>query len=155
MRQKMFAEKKQPLECFILIEKFRPKLSWGMTNQLDVTCYILFHLLCAQHVSDINISIMFRTLIYPSRSPPSRRLLKMDILMSETCWAHNNWKKITSDIKFVFHSSTIAMMHGPINIRRSIKLLSKILNPHSLTMRRWLCHILIHTWEFHCYQNNT
>ena len=25
--------------------------------------------------------------------------------------------KITSDIKFVFHSSTIAMMHGPINIR--------------------------------------
>ena len=46
----------------------------------------------------------------------SRRLLKMDILMSETCWAHN-WNKITSDIKLVFHSSTIAMMHGPINIR--------------------------------------
>ena len=41
----------------------------------------------------------------------------MDILMSETCWAHNNWNKITSDIKLVFHSSTIAMMHGPINIR--------------------------------------
>jgi hypothetical protein len=34
---------------------------WGMKNQLDVTCYILFHLLCAQHVSDINISI-FRSL---------------------------------------------------------------------------------------------
>jgi hypothetical protein len=47
----------------------------------------------------------------------SRKLLKMDILMSETCWAHNKWNKIASDIKLVFHSSTIAMMHGPINIR--------------------------------------
>ena len=37
----------------------------------------------------------------------SLRLLKMDILMSETCWAHNNWNKITSDIKLVFHSSNI------------------------------------------------
>ena len=37
---------------------------------IHVTCYfILFHLLCAQHVSNINISI-FRSL---------------DILMSETC----------------------------------------------------------------------
>ena len=35
----------------------------------------------------------------------SRRLLKMDILMPETCWAHNNWNKITSDIKLVFNSS--------------------------------------------------
>ena len=34
--------------------------SWGMKNQLDVTCY-LFNLLRAQHVSDINISI-FRSL---------------------------------------------------------------------------------------------
>ena len=134
---------------------------------------ILFHLLCAQHVSDTNISI-FRglrlcwwittsvvlfsvrcvlefllRLIFGgvrfagwSRTPPnisrsknsntqrtekkttdvvihqqSRRLLKMGILMSETCWAHNKWNKITSDIKLVFHSSTIAMMHGLINIR--------------------------------------
>ena len=36
----------------------------------------------------------------------SRRLLKMDILMSETCWAHNKWNKITSGIKLAFHSST-------------------------------------------------
>ena len=47
----------------------------------------------------------------------SRKLLKMDILISETCWAHNKWNKLASDIKFVFHSSTLAMMHGPINIR--------------------------------------
>ena len=37
----------------------------------------------------------------------SRTLLKMDILMSETCWARNKWNKIASDIKLVFHSSTI------------------------------------------------
>ena len=47
----------------------------------------------------------------------SRKLLTMDILMSETCWAHKKWNKIASDIKLVFYSSTITMMHGPINIR--------------------------------------
>ena len=41
----------------------------------------------------------------------------MDILMSETCWARKKWNKIASDIKVVVHSSTITMMHGPINIR--------------------------------------
>ena len=35
----------------------------------------------------------------------SRRLLKMDILMSETSWAHNKWNNIASDTKLVFHSS--------------------------------------------------
>ena len=47
----------------------------------------------------------------------SRKLLMMDILMSETCWAHKKWNKIASDIKLVIHPSTITMMHGPINIR--------------------------------------
>jgi len=47
----------------------------------------------------------------------SRKLLIMDILMSETCWAHKKWNKITSDIKLVFYSSTITMTHIPINIR--------------------------------------
>jgi len=46
-----------------------------------------------------------------------RKILMMDILMSETCWANKKWNKIASDIKLVFHSSTITMMHGPINIR--------------------------------------
>ena len=36
----------------------------------------------------------------------SRKLLKMDILMTETCWAHSKWNKIASSIKLVFHSST-------------------------------------------------
>jgi hypothetical protein len=123
---------------------------------------ILCHLLCAQHVSDINISI-FRSLRHrrtqcsqsitdsgqnqlkytyqlqqghkihhtkhttTHRKVPlmlkqpslqnkttdvvihqeSRKLLKMNILMSETCWAHNEWNKIASGIKLVFHLSEI------------------------------------------------
>jgi len=47
----------------------------------------------------------------------SRKLLMMDILMSETCWAHKKWNKIASDIKLVFYSSTITMAQGPINTR--------------------------------------
>ena len=128
---------------------------------------ILFHFLCAQHVSDINISIIrslrlccwittsvvlfsvrcvlelwcgwfwvvsvlqaevvlqpaTRTLFKLNRTKSSntqrtenkttdaviqqhrRKLLMMDILMSETCWAHKKWNKIASDIKLVFHSS--------------------------------------------------
>ena len=136
-------------------------------------CYILFHILCAQYVSDINISI-FRSLrlcwwittsvvlfsvrcvlelllrlvfgcvrfagwntvvLQPAkRTQPnisrnkssntqwtenkttdvvihqhSRRLLKMAILMPETCWAHKKWNKIASDIKLVFHSSDVSL----------------------------------------------
>ena len=36
----------------------------------------------------------------------SRKLLMMDILMSETCWAHKKWNKIASDVKLIFYSST-------------------------------------------------
>ena len=36
----------------------------------------------------------------------SRKLLTMDILMSETCWIHKKWNKIASDIKSVFYSWT-------------------------------------------------
>ena len=32
----------------------------------------------------------------------SRKLLMMDVLMSETCWVHKKWNKIASDIKLVF-----------------------------------------------------
>jgi len=137
---------------------------------------ILFHFLCAQHVLDINISIIrsLRLLCWitilvvlflvrcvlefrccwvavvsvlqaeaqlctdttPTQphwnsnthrtknnmtnvviQQNSRKLLMMDILMSETCWAHK-WNKIASDIKLVFYSSTITMMHGPVNIRK-------------------------------------
>ena len=123
---------------------------------------ILFHFLCTQHVSDINISIIrslrlfcwITTLVVlflvrcvlefrcgwvgvvsvlqtsyvsacntdttpnqPHRNSNthrtknnttnvviqqnSRKLLMMDILMSETCWAHKKWNKLASDIKLV------------------------------------------------------
>jgi len=129
---------------------------------------ILFHFLCAQHVSDINISIIRSLRLFCIRGIPvvswslqhgyhynpttscasacnkdttltqphrnsnthrtknnttnvviqqnSRKLLMMAVLMSETCEAHKKWNKIASDIKLVFYSSTITMMHGPINI---------------------------------------
>ena len=128
---------------------------------------ILFHFLCAQQVSDINISII-RSLrlccwittsvvlflvhcvleiwcdwvwvvsVLQAEAQPhhisntqrtenkttnvviqqqSHKLLMMDILMSETCWTHKKWNKIASDIKLVFYSSTITMMHGLINVK--------------------------------------
>ena len=106
---------------------------------------ILFHFLCTQHASDINISnIRSLRLCCASacnsdttQTQPhqisntqrienkttdvviqqhSRKLLMMDILMSETCWVYKKWNKIGSDIKLVLYSSTITIMHGPINI---------------------------------------
>ena len=47
----------------------------------------------------------------------SRKLLMMDILMSETCWVYKKWNKKASDIKLVSLYLTITMMHGPINTR--------------------------------------
>ena len=87
---------------------------------------ILFHFSCAQQVSDINICASAcntdTTPTQPHRisnthrtknnttdvviHQNSRKLLMMDILMSETCWAHKKWNKIASDIKLVFYSST-------------------------------------------------
>ena len=52
---------------------------------------ILFHFLCAQHVSDINISISYINIsisyisIHVVMQQHSRKLLMMDILMPETC----------------------------------------------------------------------
>jgi len=115
---------------------------------------ILFHFLCAQHVSDINIPVikslrlccwittsvvLFLVLSFLEIScgwfwvvsvfqnqphqisntqrtenkttdvviqQHSRKLLMMDILMSETCWAHKKWNKIASDIKWVLYFET-------------------------------------------------
>ena len=41
------------------------------------------------------------------RQQNSRKLLMMDILLSETFWTHKKWNKIASDIKLVVYSSTI------------------------------------------------
>jgi len=44
----------------------------------------------------------------PAKQTPPKLLL-MDILMSKTCRAHKKWNKIASDIKLVFHSSTVIL----------------------------------------------
>jgi len=94
---------------------------------------ILFHYLCAQHVSDIRLVSVLQaeasacntdtTQTQPHQiantqrtenkttdvviQQQSRKLLMMDILISETCWAHKKWNKTASDIKLVFYSSTM------------------------------------------------
>jgi len=73
----------------------------------------------------------------------SRKLLVMDILMSETCWVHKKWNKTASDIKLVFYSSTIAMMHGPINIKFSTTCFCHFTWPSSgfvLSLQRAVLH---------------
>ena len=95
--------------CVMKVKMWIIRFDEWKTNLMSLA--ILFNLLCAQHVSDINISII------RSLRLCCRKLLMMDILMSETCWAHKKWNKIASDIKLVFHSSTITMMHVPINIK--------------------------------------
>ena len=90
-------------------------------NKRPTWCHLLFlfHFLCTQHVSDINISIIRSlqveacntdtTPTQPHRNSNthrtknnmtnvviqqnSRKLLTMDILMSETCWVHKKWNK--------------------------------------------------------------
>ena len=68
----------------------------------------------------------------------SRKLLMMDILMSETCWAHKKWNKIASDIKLVFYSSTNTMMRGPINIRWKFYN-TYVLSYRTIQIKRKLC----------------
>ena len=88
--------------CIIVIVE-----EWN-TNLMSLA--ILFHFLCAQHDSDINISIIrsLRLCCWNTQRTEnkttdvvihqhSRKLLKMDILMSETCWAHKKWNQIASD----------------------------------------------------------
>jgi len=40
----------------------------------------------------------------------------MDILMSETCWAHKKWNKITSDISLVFYSSVFPDLEDSLDL---------------------------------------
>jgi len=60
----------------------------------------------------------------------SRKLPMMDILMSETCWLHKKWNKIASDIKSVFHSSAITMMHNARSNKHKIWLHVSTLQGH-------------------------
>ena len=167
---------------------------------------VLFHFLCAQHVSDINISII-RSLrlccwittsvvlfsvrcvlelwcgwvsVVPvlqaeasgcktstTQNQPhqisntqqtenkttdvviqqhSHKLLMMDILMYETRWAHKKWNKIASDIKLVFHSSTItsnAYVYHAGNIE-----------VHAVSDQDWkICPVMLAVFVYYFRQN--
>jgi len=130
---------------------------------------ILFHFLCAQHFSDINISIIrslrlfcwittsvvsvLQASVCNTDTTPtqphwnsnthrtknnktnvviqqnSRKLLIMDILMSEIYWAHKKWNKIASDIKLVFYSSTTDVMFGNMKgFEFTLKIIARDMN---------------------------
>ena len=72
----------------------------------------------------------------------SRKLLMMDILMSETCWAHKKWNKITSDIKLVFYSSTIKLTFHQIF---RFVLYRLVTNVTKLTV--WMLTIVAEMWK--------
>jgi len=54
-----------------------------------------------------------------NNAPSSRKLLKMDVLTSETCWAVDRHNK-ASVIKLVYLYSNIKKLHGPICVRFTI-----------------------------------
>ena len=101
--------------------------SWRIKDQLDVTCYFISLLMCSTCVAGFSLQYGYhstqphrtsnthRTKNYTTSvviQQNSRKLLMMDILMSETCWAHKKWNKIASDIKLVFYSSDIRTLKG-------------------------------------------
>jgi len=87
------------------------------TNLMSLA--ILFRFLCAQHVSDVNISI-FRSLrlywwittsvvLFSVRCVWEflLRLVFGGVRFAGFMLRHNKWNKIASDIKLVFHSSNL------------------------------------------------
>jgi len=58
----------------------------------------------------------------------SRKLMMIDILMSETCWAHKKWNKIVTSSRSFILQLSITMMHSPINIKKNqlVALISQI-----------------------------
>jgi len=91
----------------------------SIIRSLQLFCWIttLVILFLVRCVLEFRCGLVGVGSVLQAEAQNSRKLLMMDILMSETCWAHKKWNKIASDIKLVFHSSTITMMHSPINIR--------------------------------------
>jgi len=104
-----------------------------LKNKRPTWCHLLFYF--TSYVLN-----MLRTLIYPS-SGACDYFVELPhwsyCSWFDACWsfgvvglewypccrlkllftAHKKWNKIARDIKLVFYSSTITMMHGPINIR--------------------------------------
>jgi len=90
-----------------LLSVVQPALGYHITN--SQSRYITPTRLKSAHYSLYN------------NAPSSRKLLKMDVLTSETCWAVN-WHNKASVIKLIYLYSNIKMMHGPIRIRLTFNL---------------------------------
>ena len=82
-----------------------------MKDQLDVTCYFILQaeaLACKTRTTQNQQHQISNTQRTENKTADvviqqhSRKLLMMDILMSETCWVHKKWNKTASDIKLVF-----------------------------------------------------
>ena len=85
---------------------------------------ILFHFLCAQHVSDINISTIRSLRLFLLNYHISRVILVRYVLEFQCGWVGQQKKSQAPDDGYinvwnmlVSYSSTITMMHVPINIR--------------------------------------
>jgi len=79
----------------------------------------------------------------------SRKLLMMDILMSETCSAQKKWNKIASDIKLVFYSSSVCNIWRDDAHQTSRMLLEpgQVFAPSQLISGHChACAILLKTW---------
>ena len=50
----------------------------------------------------------------------SRKLLMVDILMSETCWAHKKWNKIASDVNLLTPNDPYMGRTAPLTSKRCI-----------------------------------
>ena len=80
----------------------------------------------------------------------SRRLLKMDILMFETCWANISEIKTTSDIKLVFNSSTNTyLLHivCTINLNEELIFQSLGVTQFVIPYIYWTTHQKKHTYK--------
>ena len=86
--------------------------SFGVVGLEWYPCCRLTHNLCfsLQHGYNSNTHRTKSNMTNVVIQQNSRKLLMMDILISETCWAHKKWNKITRDIKLVFYSSTNVMI---------------------------------------------
>ena len=92
-------KKKTAQPCTTILQYIKHNFVWRMKDQLDVTCYFISLLVLQaaacntsttqnqpHHISNTQRTENKTTDVVIQQH--SRKLLMMDILMSETCWAH-------------------------------------------------------------------
>ena len=99
--------------------------SWRMKDQLDVTCCFISLIMRSTcfghyyiHLQELATVLMnyhigrlvLSSLCVGAFVAAGFWWCSFCRLKPATCWAHNQWNKIASDIKLVFHSSTIPIL---------------------------------------------